>query len=149
MPTMQFRDYNQYYNNRSGSPSGKKGIILLVLFLITTWFSLPPWGTVDTDIISSDRDYSNTYIYVTVEVQNNTHTFAYHVETEVTVTDSHGDTAGSQTQKIAGIMFPKAKKKVKIRIPITRSNTDTLHVNVQTESWALIRAELPGMGVYQ
>ena len=149
MPAMPLRDYNQYYTNRSEPSSGKKGIILFVLFLITMWFSLPPWGTVDTDILSSDRDYSNTYMYVTVEVQNNTQTFAYRVETEVTLTDSQGNTAGSQTQKIAGIMFPKAKKKVTIHVPITRSNTDTLQVNVQTESWTLVRAELSGMGIHQ
>lgn len=74
-------DYEPQYHRRR--PSGPRGIIWLILFLVITWFSLPPWGSVDTEILSHEMDANNTSLYTTIEVENNTHTFAYQVQTVV------------------------------------------------------------------
>ena len=73
----------QYHRRR---PSGSRRVIWFILFLIITWFSLPPWGSVDTEILSHEMDANNTCLYTTIKVENNTHTFAYQVQTVVYLT---------------------------------------------------------------
>lgn len=97
----------QYHRRR---PSGSRRVIWFILFLIITWFSLPPWGSVDTEILSHEMDANNTCLYTTIKVENNTHTFAYQVQTVVYLTDGQGNNVASKTEKVAAVMLPGARK---------------------------------------
>lgn len=130
----------QYHRRR---PSGSRRVIWFILFLIITWFSLPPWGSVDTEILSHEMDANNTCLYTTIKVENNTHTFAYQVQTVVYLTDGQGNNVASKTEKVAAVMLPGAKKKLIVHLAIPSNEQSSLRINAHTSSWALVQTGLP------
>lgn len=122
------------YRYRSAPSSRLKGILFVVLFLIVAWFTSPPAGTPETKILTYERDVTGTTLFTTIEVQNNTHSPFYRVET-----------FGQKTETVATVMFPKARKQIVVRVPIRTDTQDALYINAETTSWFLVRSEFSGL----
>lgn len=124
--------------------SRSKLFIFFVLFLIIVWLTSPPRGSLDARILTHERDAAGTTMFATIEVQNNTYSPFYQVETIVYITDLQGNVVGQKTENVSAVMFPKSKKQIVIRVPITCSDQDALCINAETTSQFLIRSELSG-----
>lgn len=84
-------------------------------------------------------DANNTSLYTTIKVENNTHTFAYQVQTVVYLTDGQGNNVASKTEKVAAVMLPEAKKKLIVHLAIPSNEQSSLRINAHTSSWALVQ----------
>lgn len=133
------------YRYRSAPSSRLKGILFVVLFLIFAWLTSPPAGTPETKILTYERDVTGTTLFTTIEVQNNTHSPFYRVETFVSVSDMQGNSVGQKTETVATVMFPKARKQIVVRVPIRTDTQDALYINAETTSWFLVRSEFSGL----
>ena len=129
--------------NQRLRPPRPRSVLWLTLLLLIPWFSLPPWGSVDTEILSHEMDANNTCLYTTIKVENNTHTFAYQVQTVVYLTDGQGNNVASKTEKVAAVMLPGAKKKLIVHLAIPSNEQSSLRINAHTSSWALVQTGLP------